>query len=200
MFCTSCGLGITSEGMFCTHCGASKTRSGPHENRMLERKDAQTASDAEGVMGAYTGMKTTGFMKMEPWVLVFTNQRLIVARISTAMQKEAAKATKGYFKKIGAMQGLYDSSLYMRMHPQDILSMNPENFVVPYGHITHIQFKRAVVRTDYEQGTTHTSQQKFTMTYDGQKLSMPMTAMHKDTEDAFIELMLQIFQGKFRFK
>jgi len=190
MYCMNCGQRVEASGNFCAYCGTPAGAEAARESEGF-------FEDQERILGAYNGLKTTGFMKMEVWVLVFTDRRLLIARITNAMQKEAAKSVKGYGNKMGAMRALYDPARFYGMQPEEILQLNPENYHVPYEQISQVHYKRIRVHYDHENHQERATQPKLTITWQGEKLAIPMSGLSRDTEGDLITLMQELFPARF---
>lgn len=157
----------------------------------------------EIILDAFTGKKKKGFFKVETWVFVFTNYRLIIAIITSEMQKKAIKEAKGYFNKIGTIQELQSRDRFMQMSPKDILTENPNNFKIEYNKISKVTYKRSsIIRSSDPEKSDYITSPVFYMEYESEKLKTPVGGikdMH-EFDDNFIDLLYDLFGNKFKCK
>lgn len=98
-------------------------------------------------------MLRAGFLgiKTKPYILVITSQRIIFARVTNDMLKQAvadardgAKTEgKGFFGQWGAQLAAYSSlaDRYLTMQPEQILHENGDNFAVDRASVTKTRLK-----------------------------------------------------------
>lgn len=98
-------------------------------------------------------MLRAGFMgvKTKPYILVLTARRIIFARVTNEMLKQAvaqardgAKSEgKGFFAQWGAQLSAYSdlASRYLVTPPEQILHENPDNFAVDRSTILKAKFR-----------------------------------------------------------
>lgn len=98
-------------------------------------------------------MLRAGFMgvKTKPYIIVLTAQRMIFARVTNDMLKQAVDRArtgaesqgKGMFGKWGAQMAAYTelANRYLETPPEQVLHENPENFAVDRSAITKVSFK-----------------------------------------------------------
>lgn len=109
-------------------------------------------------------MLRAGFLgvKTKPFVVIFTEQRIIFARITNDMLKQAvadardgAKSEgKGFFGQWGAQLSAYSdlASRYLEMPAEQILHENPDNFAVDRASVKKVKLKAGT--TDENGGDT----------------------------------------------
>lgn len=106
----------------------------------------------EVVVGVIPGaVRQSGLMglKMETFVIVLTNLRLLFAVQTQAMMmdnvKQARNAAKqqgaGFFGQWGAQLGANSGQQYLGMQPQQILAENPGNYFLPANQLRRIHLK-----------------------------------------------------------
>jgi len=105
-------------------------------------------------------------LKIEPFIIVFTNLRIIFAFQTTQMMQEnvrqarqqAEQEGKGFFGKWGAQLGANSGKQYQQVPPQQILAETPNNFAIHREHLRSIR-----MREDY---STEDSPSTYTMEFD----------------------------------
>ncbi len=130
MYCTGCGTQVTEGARFCTACGTAVTAPTPMPSAGGERVVAVIPS---------TRLKA-GLIKRVDHTLVLTDRRIIFARITPEMLKQAvadaregAKTEgKGFFGQWGAQLRAYGALAegYLVMPPEVTLTEHPENFAI----------------------------------------------------------------------
>lgn len=116
----------------------------------------------EVVVGIIPGaVRQSGLMglKMEYFVIVLTNLRLLFAAQTQKMMadnvKQARDAAKqqgaGFFKQWGAQLGANSGQQYLGMQPQQILAETPGNYFLPANQLRRIHLKEV---DDDDGGTT----------------------------------------------
>lgn len=178
-FCISCGSELLDAAQFCTGCGqevavqptadpapaqvaapASAPAVAPAPppaatpEPVVAPAAAPAAAGSEHVVSMISNaMLRAGFMgvKTKPYVLVFTPQRIIFARVTNDMLKQAvadardgAKSEgKGFFGQWGAQLTAYTdlANRYLETPPEQILHENPDNFAVALSEVTKAKFK-----------------------------------------------------------
>jgi len=163
----------------------------------------ELSNKQEVVLDALTINKKISLFKVQPWVLVFTNQRLIVSVITPEMQKKAAKETKGYLNKIGIINQIQDRRRFLEMAPNEILSENPENFVIEYSQVSRIEFIRSsIILTGDIDKKNKINSPILKMKYGSEKIKSSVINIKnfQEFEDSFISNMLDLFGPKFSYK
>jgi hypothetical protein len=106
----------------------------------------------EVVLGVIPGAaRQSGFMgmKMESFVIVLTNLRVLFAAQTNQMmqdnikqaRQEAKQKGAGFFGQWGAQLGANAGQQYMSMPPQQIMAEHPNNFFLPANQLRRIRLK-----------------------------------------------------------
>ena len=144
--CPHCGAAIEPGSRFCNRCGGALTAA---------PSPAQPAS-GESIVGIIpnVGIKK-GLFKADAYNLVLTPQRLVFARLTSEMLKEASSEAKeqakeqgkGFFGQWGAMISSNSSIVdrYLQMPVEAILAENPDSFSIPLAEI-----KKAKTKSNYD--------------------------------------------------
>ena len=84
-----------------------------------------------------------GFMRESRASLVITDERMIVAFLTTELAKEMKKQAGGGIKGfIGGVAKTYGHwNEYYEMSPEDILKESPENFEIPLREVREVRIK-----------------------------------------------------------
>ena len=114
----------------------------------------ESSSGSESIVSMIpNAMLRAGFMgvKTKPYILVLTGQRIIFARVTNEMLKQAVAQArdgaesegKGFFAQWGAQLTAYSdlASRYLVTPPEQILHENPDNFAVDRSAIVKTKFK-----------------------------------------------------------
>jgi hypothetical protein len=88
-------------------------------------------------------------MHVESFVLVLTNNRILVAKQTSELMKENARMAKenarqsgkGFFGQWGAVMGSSGSQRYLQMQPQAILHETAGNYSIPNDQIRSVRIK-----------------------------------------------------------
>ena len=152
-FCTSCGGKVLPNEKFCTSCGAP-IREMTTIVETPSTSEGYESTRAEAVVGVIPHLvQPTGGLKSRGWMLVSTNQRILLAQFSGPMMQEAlalSKAKAKGFGKLLAGKVLLAPDVveycrrYFRMPPEQILAETPGNISLNLSEI-----RRAYI--DYEQ-------------------------------------------------
>ena len=155
-FCSSCGSKVLPNEKFCKNCGAplreinkiTETASSP---------EGQNSSKTEAVVGVIPHlMQVTGSIKTKGWILVTTDQRLMLAQFSGPQMQEAlalSKArAKGFMGRLLAGKVLTPGDVveycrkYFRMSPEQIIAETPGNVA-----LNLLDIRRAYVEYEKDQ-------------------------------------------------
>lgn len=114
----------------------------------------ESSSGSEAIISIIPNtMLRAGFMgiKTKPYILVLTAQRIIFARVTNDMLKQAVAQArddakpegKGFFAQWGAQLAAYSdlANRYMVTPPEQILHESPDNFAVDRAAIVKAKFK-----------------------------------------------------------
>jgi len=203
LFCINCGKEIVDGSIFCQNCGRKLDNSIPILEEVKSQTTKESSKDMEIVIDVFTGVKKVSLIKTLPWVFVFTNYRLIIAVITSEMQKKVMKEAKGFFGKIGSIQDITDRRRYLHMSPCEILSEDPENFVIEYNSIKKISFKRSsFVKSTDPDVSDYTKPPIFNMEYGAEKIKTHIGNIRglQEFEENFIYQMSNLFGNKFSYK
>ncbi len=144
--CPHCGAEAQPNTRFCSRCGGA-----------LNAAPAPApASFSEPIVGLIPTVEIKkGLFKSETYHLVLTQQRLVFARLTSEMLKEAAAQAKaeakeegkGFFGQWGAVISSNSAiaERYLQMPVEAILAENPENFSIPLAEI-----KKAKTKSNYD--------------------------------------------------
>lgn len=139
-FCSNCGAQLGTSARFCASCGKAVQHPSPASAYpAASPAPAQPAQPQESIVGIVPAAnRRSGFMglKVEVFVIIFTNLRVIFAHQSAEMMKanveraraEAKDAGKGFFGQWGAQFGANSGQQYFGMPPQQILAEQPANY------------------------------------------------------------------------
>ena len=168
-FCSTCGAPLGPNARFCPSCGSAihPAAAAAPASAAPVQPPPPVPSPQEPVLAILSGVnRRTGFMglKFEPFVIVFTAQRILFAAQTTEMMKQnvqaardAAKADgKGFLGQWGAQLSSNSGQQYLSMTPEQILAEQPANFFLPASQLKRIQLREY---DDNEGGpTTYTIQ------------------------------------------
>jgi hypothetical protein len=152
-FCPNCGHSLMAGARFCAICGASLDGAAVATPFAYQPTPAvASAPSSESVVGVLSFVeRRKGLLGSEAFNLVLTADRLVFAKVTSEMLKEAidearrgAKAQgKGFFGQWGAQLGASGSiaERYYQMPVDAILRENPDNFQLPLGQIQKVQVK-----------------------------------------------------------
>ena len=152
-FCTLCGGKVLPNEKFCTNCGA-QIRETTIITKAPSTQESHESTRAEAVVGVIPHLvQSTGGLKSRGWMLISTNQRILLAQFSGPMMQEAlaqSKAKAKGFGKLLAGKVLMPADVveycrrYFKMPPEQILAETPGNLSLNLSEI-----RRAYI--DYEQ-------------------------------------------------
>ena len=185
-YCSNCGAPMNSTANFCPFCGKQVSRNGnsgqqrpetvsvptttgtPAPQPMPPAPQAFSAQTQETIHMMLSGAaRHSGFLgiKVESFIIVFTNLRIIFAHQTMQMMNENVKRArqgaeqegKGFFGKWGAQFGANSGKHYWQMPPQQILAEQPANFAIQREHLRSIR-----MRQEYsDENTPDTYQMEF---------------------------------------
>lgn len=124
-FCTKCGNEISSEDDFCRKCGTPTTQT---EDRVQTVKQTEvSAPSVESELFTIDGLKG-----MSKHLLVFTNQRLIVALVGGGKTRLLTG---------GGIRAVYEGRKIRKMKERDIadLMADEKSYTFPYTEINNIE-------------------------------------------------------------
>lgn len=166
-YCSSCGAPMSSAAIFCPSCGKQVVReqvAGQQHQQVFaiptvlqpaappapQAAPAQMQETIHIVLGG--GNRHSGFLgfKVESFMIVFTDLRVIFAHQTTQMMSENVKRArdeaeqqgKGFFGKWGAQFGANSGKHYWHMPPQQILAEQPTNFAINREHLRSIRMRQ----------------------------------------------------------
>jgi len=142
-FCASCGGKVQTGEKFCGSCGAPIKETGKTGDAPLP-----TGSDSasEAVVGVIPHLvQATGKLKSKGWILVSTNQRILLSQFSASMMQEALALSKtrkkGFLGNILAGRVLLAPDVveycrrFFKMSPEQILAETPGNIALNFSGI-----------------------------------------------------------------
>ena len=170
-YCSNCGTAMNSTANFCPSCGKQVSRSVDFEHQRPEAVSVPTATGAPAPQPAPPAPQAfaaqmqetihlvlpgaarhSGFLglKVESFVIVFTNLRIIFAHQTTQMmsenvkraRQEAEQEGKGFFGKWGAQMGANSGKHYWQMEPLLILAEQPTNFSINREQLRSIRMRQ----------------------------------------------------------
>lgn len=137
-FCASCGGKVQTGEKFCGSCGAPIKETGKTGDTPLP-----TGSDpvSEAVVGVIPHLvQATGKLKSKSWILVSTNQRILLSQFSASMMQEVLALSKtrakGFLGNILAGRVLLAPDVveycrrFFKMSPEQILAETPGNIAL----------------------------------------------------------------------
>jgi hypothetical protein len=186
-FCSKCGAPLNAASNFCPSCGKPVNKPGapeaqaplppapappppvPAPGPAYAPQAAAPTANPETIHLILSGaQRHSGFLglKIEPFIIVFTNLRIIFAFQTTRMMQEnvrqarqqAEQEGKGFFGKWGAQLGANSGKQYQQVPPQQILAETPNNFAIHREHLRSIR-----MREDY---SAEDSPSTYTMEFD----------------------------------
>ena len=151
-FCSSCGKKVLENDKFCINCGAP-LRAASAVNNLLSLPEDLRASQPEAVVGVVPHLiQATGQAKSRPWILISTNQRILLVQFSGPMMQEALALSKVKAKGFGKLLAgkvllpadiVENSRRYFKMRPDQILAETQGNISLNLSEV-----RRAYI--DYE--------------------------------------------------
>lgn len=148
-FCSSCGNKLSSGDKFCNNCG-EPIKIMPSQDLGEAQQDVGTEK-VKGVIPHLT--QATGQLRSKPWILISTNQRILIAQFSGPMMQEALevskKVSKGFAKLLAGKVLTSDVIVeycrrFFTMSPDQIFNETPGNFSLKLADV-----RRAYI--EYEQ-------------------------------------------------
>lgn len=170
-FCSKCGAQLNVTSHFCPSCGNPVRKTGDAGSQAPQTGTAAAPTPPVPVPGpSYAPQaavpsatpetvhlilagaeRHSGFLglKFEPFVIVFTNLRIIFALQTQQMMQENIKQArqqaeqdgKGFFGKWGAQIGANSGKQYQQIPPQQILAETPNNFAIHREHLRSIRMR-----------------------------------------------------------
>lgn len=147
--------------------------------------------DGEIVYGVLGGSLKLGMFKSTAAAVVVTNRRLVYAIITDRMTKEAVKRSsdqakedgRGFLGRMGAALTATSDLVkgFALQDPDDVASMNPDNFSVPVDSVVSARFDR-VTNRDAE-GSYNGETQTFHLATNERKLKLTVTIMTTNPVD-----------------
>lgn len=147
--------------------------------------------DGEIVYGVLGGSLKLGLFKSTAAAVVVTNRRLVYAIITDRMAKETAKRASEQAKEGGrGLLGRMGAALtamsdlvkgFALQDPDDVASMNPDNFSVPVDSVVSARFDR-ITNRDAE-GSYNGETQIFHLATSERKLKLTVTIMTSNPVD-----------------
>ena len=169
-YCSYCGSGLNADSNFCPSCGklvqkenapsqqtdssaaVKPTAAGPARYSAVTPQPEAPMPSRETICLVLQGAaRHSGFLglKVEQFVIVFTNLRIIFAFQSMDKMKEnmlraraeAEKAGKGFFGKWGAQLGANTGKEYWEIPPHEALVETASNFAIDREHLRSIRLR-----------------------------------------------------------
>ena len=220
-YCENCGSEITPTAKFCRNCGAAQTNSTaqpqasapttpfqpaqpippppPTMQDMQTQAPAQTSNSVgEKVLGVMVLTKPKSLGRYDSFTGVVTNQRMILAQMTSDMVKQAVQMAKDQAKAEGKgfwsqwsdqMKASYGfAQRYFSIAPSAILTETPGNFAVDNNLISEVKIKSreemrgTQVYRYYLEMEIHSTQGKYEFTM--------------SERDDYIKLLKQVYGGR----
>jgi hypothetical protein len=174
-FCSNCGAQLNATANFCASCGKQVQKNVESDQPRPVRASAVPAAPASPyappaaqpvpappAAASALAQETThlvlagaarhsGFLgfKVESFIIVFTDRRIIFALQTSQMmqenirraRQEAEQQGKGFFGKWGAQLGANYGQQYWQLPPQQILAEQPGNFAIHCEHLRAIRMR-----------------------------------------------------------
>ncbi|MCX5971476.1 MAG: zinc ribbon domain-containing protein [Coprothermobacterota bacterium] len=146
-FCSSCGAPQTEGTRFCGSCGQSLANLPSSQGAATPPSPPPAADSGERVLGVVPNL-SAGTLGAKSYVLVVTDRRLLVVRITSQnmaevvrkSQEEGKAQGKGFFERWGdQISAFYRyAERYLSMAPGAILAENGENYAIDHSQVTRI--------------------------------------------------------------
>jgi hypothetical protein len=150
-FCSNCGAPQEEGIRFCGQCGQPLASPSAPPAMAPAAAPPPAANDGEHVLGVVPNL-AAGTFGAKSYVLVLTDSRLLVVRITSQIMAEAVRKSqeegkaqgKGFFQRWGDQiaAGFRYSERYLSMAPEQILRENAENYAIDRSQVTRISFVR----------------------------------------------------------
>lgn len=170
MYCNQCGHPVDLNGNFCAKCGHKVdqvTATSPQPEQNVKEEDqtmATTNPVQEPVKWVLSAQHKLSLLKMIPCNVVFMQDKVILAHLTSEMQKsESAKLSQelksegiGFFKGSAAMIKFWANynKKYYAMSADQILSEDSSNVALPYQSINKVVFQCDSPSTDSDDNGT----------------------------------------------
>ena len=148
-FCSSCGAPQTEGTRFCGQCGQSLADPSSPQITASSAVSPPAVNSGERVLGVVPNL-AAGTFGAKSYVLVLTERRLLVVRVTSQVMAEAVRKSqeegkaqgKGFFERWGDQiaAGFRFSERYLSMTPDQILTENAENYAIDHSQVTRISF------------------------------------------------------------
>ncbi|MEI6310489.1 MAG: zinc ribbon domain-containing protein [bacterium] len=147
-FCSSCGAPQEEGARFCSSCGQSLANPPSSQGAVPPPPARPSAADnGERVLGVVPNL-SAGTLGSKSYVLVVTDRRLLVVRVTSQIMAEVVRKSqeegkaqgKGFFERWGdQISAFYRyAERYLSMAPGAILSENAENYAIDHSQVTRI--------------------------------------------------------------
>ncbi|MCF6464659.1 hypothetical protein [Clostridium sp. Cult2] len=157
----------------------------------------------EIVLDSFTGFKKAGFMKYDYWIFVFTNYRILINIITSAMYSKAINANNVYINNLEDISYITNRERFLDMKPEDILAENPDNFIIEYNEINKIKYtKSKIISSKDKYESNYIIPPEITIEYGKKVYKSTVGGVNNylDFEDSFIDLIKNILGDKFMIK
>jgi hypothetical protein len=192
-FCSNCGAPQEEGTRFCGQCGQPLASPSAPPAMAPAAAPPPAANDGEHVLGVVPNL-AAGTFGAKSYVLVLTDSRLLVVRITSQIMAEAVRKSqeegkaqgKGFFQRWGDQiaAGFRYSERYLSMAPEQILQENAENYAIDRSQVTRIAFAN--------QGRGEDADAKGTMTVEaaGRRLVFQISAGEIESARSFLRQTL----------
>jgi len=154
--------------------------------------------EGEHVLGALPAQWHKSLFNISPWTVVVTNARIIVARLTPAIQKQAVDAQVqeqggGFLKRmaVAATSGFRMHERYLTMDPEAVLTETPENWWVDAGGVSQVAVAEGRWTSDQNHHRKQHDHQLVIVTQQG-KFSYTFSPLLMNAADA-ASLLAQVF-------
>jgi hypothetical protein len=152
----------------------------------------------EQVLGALPVQWHKGLFNITPWTMVVTNTRIIAARLTPAIQKQAVDAQVkeqggGFLKRmaVAATSGFRMHERYLTMDPEMVLTETPENWWVDAGGVSQVTVVEGRWTSDQNHHRKQNDHQLVLVTQQG-KFAYTFSPLLMNAADA-ANLLAQVF-------
>jgi len=154
--------------------------------------------EGEHVLGALPVQWHKNLLNIIPWTIVVTNSRIIFARLTPEIQKQAVDAKVkeqggGFLKRmaVAATSGLTLHKRYLTMDPEAVLTETPENWWVDVGGVSQVTVTEGRWVSDQNRHRKQNDHQLLIVTQQG-KFSYTFAPLSMNAADA-ANLLAQVF-------
>lgn len=151
-YCSNCGTKINENSKFCSECGQQLNVIGVSQSR--------DTGEERVLFALSNARKPKSFGRHDDYFIAVTPQRMILARVTSDMLKEAAKEAgqrakeegKGFLRRIGSQLGAHFNlgDRYIGKPPQEVLGENNETFEINNNSIRRILVKKKSRGDDFD--------------------------------------------------